>query len=227
MNKYLLEVSIKKKLAFFDLDMSFNLKKGLLAVQGFSGSGKTTTLDCISGIRTPDSGYIKLNDRYMYSGEKKINLKPKDRHIGYVFQNYALFPNMKVKDNILFGVNKKDKDNVKYAMDLSQRMKIEHLLDRYPSDISGGEKQRVAFARALAVRPEILLMDEPFSALDEDLKQSLYQDFLEIKSNENIPMILITHNNTEAKILADEIIHVENGKIKKHEDMSKHEVVYE
>ena len=217
MSEYLLEVSIKKKLAFFDLDMTFNLKKGLLAVQGFSGSGKTTTLDCISGINTPDSGYIKLNDKYMYSSDEKINIKPKNRHIGYVFQNYALFPNMKVKENILFGVDKKNKDNVEYAMDLSKRMKIEHLLDRYPSDISGGEKQRVAFARALAVKPKILLMDEPFSALDEDLKQRLYQDFLEFKSNEKIPMILITHNNTEAKILSDEIIYVENGKIKRHE----------
>lgn len=217
MNNYLLEVSIKKKLAFFDLDISFTLKKGLLAVQGFSGSGKTTTLDCISGIKTPDSGYIKLNDKYMYNSDEKINIKPKNRHIGYVFQNYALFPNMKVKENILFGVDKKNKDNVEYAMDLSERMKIEHLLDRYPSDISGGEKQRVAFARALAVKPKILLMDEPFSALDEDLKQRLYQDFLEIKSNEKIPMILITHNNTEAKMLSDEIIYVENGKIKRHE----------
>lgn len=217
MSEYLLEVSIKKKLAFFDLDISFTLKKGLLAVQGFSGSGKTTTLDCISGIKTPDSGYIKLNDKYMYNSDEKINIKPKNRHIGYVFQNYALFPNMKVKENILFGVDKKNKDNVEYAMDLSERMKIEHLLDRYPSDISGGEKQRVAFARALAVKPKILLMDEPFSALDEDLKQRLYQDFLEIKSNEKIPMILITHNNTEAKMLSDEIIYVENGKIKRHE----------
>jgi len=217
MSEYLLEVSIKKKLAFFDLDISFTLKKGLLAVQGFSGSGKTTTLDCISGIKTPDSGYIKLNDKYMYSSDEKINIKPKNRHIGYVFQNYALFPNMKVKENILFGVDKKNKDNVEYAMDLSERMKIEHLLDRYPSDISGGEKQRVSFARALAVKPKILLMDEPFSALDEDLKQRLYQDFLEIKSNEKIPMILITHNNTEAKMLSDEIIYVENGKIKRHE----------
>lgn len=221
MNSYLLEVSIKKKLAFFDLDMTFNLKKGLLAVQGFSGSGKTTTLDCISGINTPDSGYIKLNDKYMYSSDEKINIKPKNRHIGYVFQNYALFPNMKVKENILFGVDKKNKDNVEYAMDLSKRMKIEHLLDRYPSDISGGEKQRVAFARALAVKPKILLMDEPFSALDEDLKQRLYQDFLEFKSNEKIPMILITHNNTEAKILSDEIIYVENGKIKRHENINE------
>ena len=221
MNSYLLEVSIKKKLAFFDLDISFTLKKGLLAVQGFSGSGKTTTLDCISGIKTPDSGYIKLNDKYMYSSDEKINIKPKDRHIGYVFQNYALFPNMKVKDNILFGVNKKDKNSIKYAMDLSERMKIEHLLERYPSDISGGEKQRVAFARALAVKPKILLMDEPFSALDEDLKQRLYQDFLEFKSNEKIPMILITHNNTEAKMLSDEIIYVENGKIKRHENINE------
>lgn len=215
MNEFLLDVTIQKKLNFFDLDIAFQLEKGLLAIQGFSGSGKTTTLDCISGIKTPDAGYIKLNDTILYSSEKKINLPIKDRNVGYVFQNYALFPHMTVKENILFGVDKKNCENIDYAIHFATMMKIEHLLDRYPSDISGGEKQRVAFARAMSVKPEILLLDEPFSALDEDLKESLYKDFLDFKIKENIPMILITHNKNEANILADSILHFESGKIVK------------
>lgn len=215
MSDFLLEVNIQKKLKFFDLDVGFQLKKGLLAIQGFSGSGKTTTLDCISGIKTPDKGYINLNGNVLYDSAKKINMPIKDRNVGYVFQNYALFPNMKVRENILFGVDKKDKEQVEYALNLADMMKISHLLDRYPSDISGGEKQRVAFARAMSVRPQILLMDEPFSALDEELKEELYKDFLDFKSREKIPMILITHNKNEAQVLSDEIIYFEGGKIVK------------
>lgn len=213
MQEILLEVNIQKKLKFFDLDVSFKLQKGLLAIQGLSGSGKTTTLDCISGIKTPDTGYIILNGKYLYSSKHNINLPIRKRKVGYVFQSYALFPNMTVEKNIFFGIDKKDEQAKEYALELAKKLKIEHLLDRFPSDISGGEKQRVAFARALSVRPEILLMDEPFSALDEDLKEKLYEDFIDFKSKENIPMILITHNRYEANKLADNIIHFENGKI--------------
>ena len=213
MQDMLLDVNIQKKLNFFDLDVSFSLSKGLLAIQGLSGSGKTTTLDCISGLKTPDKGYIKLNGRYLYSSEDKINLPIRKRKVGYVFQNYALFPNMTVKNNIFFGINKKDNIAKEYALDLANNLNITHLLDRYPSDISGGEKQRVALARALAVKPDILLLDEPFSALDEDLKERLYEDFLSFKEKENIPMILITHNKYEAQKLADTIIHFESGNI--------------
>lgn len=213
MSNILLDVNIQKKLKFFELDISFKLEKGLLAIQGLSGSGKTTTLDCISGIKTADSGYIKLNDKYLYSSEQKINLPIRKRKVGYVFQSYALFPNMTVRKNIFFAIDKKDETGKAYVLDLVEKLNITHLLDRYPSDISGGEKQRAAFARALAVRPDILLMDEPFSALDEDLKEKLYDDFIDFKSKENIPMILITHNRYEANRLADNIIHFENGKI--------------
>ncbi|MGP1411547.1 MAG: ATP-binding cassette domain-containing protein [Peptoanaerobacter stomatis] len=213
MQDILLDVNIQKKLNFFDLDVSFSLSKGLLAIQGLSGSGKTTTLDCISGLKIPDKGYIKLNGRYLYSSEDKINLPIRKRKVGYVFQSYALFPNMTVKNNIFFGINKKDNIAKEYALNLANNLNIIHLLDRYPSDISGGEKQRVALARALAVKPEILLLDEPFSALDEDLKERLYEDFLSFKEKENIPMILITHNKYEAQKLADTIIHFESGNI--------------
>ena len=210
----ILDVDIQKKLEFFELDIKFTVGNGLLAIQGMSGSGKTTILNCISGIKTADKGHIRLNNKIFFSSNDNINMKIKDRNVGYVFQNYALFPHMTVKENILFGVDKK---NINYEKELSyikDMMKIRHLMDKYPSEISGGEKQRVAFARAMIIRPDILLLDEPFSALDEDLKEDIYKDLLNIKKSQNIPIILITHNKNEAKILADKIIYIHNGKIK-------------
>ena len=210
----MLDVDIQKKLEFFELDIKFTVGNGLLAIQGMSGSGKTTILNCISGIKTADKGHIRLNNRIFFSSNDNINMKIKDRNVGYVFQNYALFPHMTVKENILFGVNKKYTDYEKELSYISDMMKIRHLMDKYPSEISGGEKQRVAFARAMIIRPDILLLDEPFSALDEDLKEDIYKDLLNIKKSQNIPIILITHNKNEAKILADKIIYIHNGKIK-------------
>ena len=210
----ILDVYIQKKLEFFELDIKFTVGNGLLAIQGMSGSGKTTILNCISGIKTADKGHIRLNSKIFFSSNDNINMKIKDRNVGYVFQNYALFPHMTVKENILFGVNKKYTDYEKELSYISDMMKIRHLMDKYPSEISGGEKQRVAFARAMIIRPDILLLDEPFSALDEDLKEDIYKDLLNIKKSQNIPIILITHNKNEAKILADKIIYIHNGKIK-------------
>ena len=210
----ILDVDIQKKLEFFELDIKFTVGNGLLAIQGMSGSGKTTILNCISGIKTADKGHIRLNNKIFFSSNDNINMKIKDRNVGYVFQNYALFPHMTVKENILFGVNKKYTDYEKELLYISDMMKIRHLMDKYPSEISGGEKQRVAFARAMIIRPDILLLDEPFSALDEDLKEDIYKDLLNIKKSQNIPIILITHNKNEAKILADKVIYIHNGKIK-------------
>lgn len=210
----MLDVDIQKKLEFFELDIKFTVGNGLLAIQGMSGSGKTTILNCISGIKTADKGHIRLNNRILFSSNDNVNMKIKDRNVGYVFQNYALFPHMTVRENILFGVDKKNINYEKELSYISDMMKIRHLMDKYPSEISGGEKQRVAFARAMIIRPDILLLDEPFSALDEDLKEDIYIDLLNIKKSQNIPIILITHNKNEAKILADKIIYIHNGKIK-------------
>jgi len=210
----MLDVDIQKKLEFFELDIKFTVGNILLAIQGMSGSGKTTILNCISGIKTADKGHIRLNNRILFSSNDNVNMKIKDRNVGYVFQNYALFPHMTVIENILFGVDKKNINYEKELSYISDMMKISHLMNKYPSEISGGEKQRVAFARAMITRPDILLLDEPFSALDEDLKEDIYKDLLNIKKSQNIPIILITHNKNEAKILADKIIYIHNGKIK-------------
>lgn len=210
----MLDVDIQKKLEFFELDIKFTVGNILLAIQGMSGSGKTTILNCISGIKTADKGHIRLNNKILFSSNDNVNMKIKDRNVGYVFQNYALFPHMAVRENILFGVDKKNINYEKELSYISDMMKISHLMNKYPSEISGGEKQRVAFARAMITRPDILLLDEPFSALDEDLKEDIYKDLLNIKKSQNIPIILITHNKNEAKILADKIIYIHNGKIK-------------
>ncbi|MDO5707272.1 MAG: ATP-binding cassette domain-containing protein [Andreesenia angusta] len=214
----LLEARIYKKLRFFDLDMDLNLKKEVLVIQGHSGSGKTTLLNCISGIAQPDKGFVNIESDILYSDEKKINKPIRDRNIGYMFQNYALFPNMTVEKNLIFGINKKNLGHMKYLNDLMEIFKISHLKNRYPGDISGGEKQRVALARSLTTRPKVMLMDEPFSALDTETKDILYREFLEFKKEFDIGVMLITHNDEEARYLGDRIIKIDNGKIISIED---------
>ncbi|NFV12124.1 ATP-binding cassette domain-containing protein [Clostridium sporogenes] len=207
----MVELDIVKKLKYFDLQCKLNLGNEVVALQGTSGSGKTTTLDCIAGIKRPDKGTININDRVVFSSSQNIDLPIKDRHIGYLFQNYALFPHMTVEGNILFGVkNQKDYD-INYIKYITEIFKIEHLKDRRPNQISGGEKQRVALARALAVKPNVLMLDEPFSALDKGTKEMVYKEFMEYKKNFKISIILVTHNSYEAELLADRTMIIHEG----------------
>lgn len=156
----MIRLDIVKSLNYFDLQCNLTLGNEIVALQGSSGSGKTTILDCIAGIKTPDIGIIKIDNKIVFSSSKNINLPIKDRHVGYLFQNYALFPHMTVEENILFGVkNQKDYD-ISYIKYITETFKIQHLKDRKPNQISGGEKQRVALARALAIKPNVLMLDE-------------------------------------------------------------------
>jgi molybdate transport system ATP-binding protein len=186
----MLDIKIYKKLNNFDLDIEFKSDKKLIAIVGKSGSGKTTILRCIAGLEEYD-GFIK--------GVKNI---------GVIFQNYALFPNMNVVENLKFA-----KDDIKEIKKLISIMELEGLEDKYPHTLSGGEAQRVALARALLLKPDILLLDEPFSALNQSLKQKLYKEIEFIKEKFNIQIILISHDLGEVYRLADEIIEIENGKI--------------
>ena len=200
----MVDIKIFKKMHYFNLNVQFSIDKETLVIQGPSGSGKTTILDCISGIKSPDEGDILINNKSIFSSNKNIDVKIKDRNIGYVFQNYALFPNMNIRENVSFGIKckkTKDSDYVNYLMDV------------YPKQISGGEKQRAALARALAVKPEILLLDEPFSALDVNTKNVVYNEFLQLKKLWKIDIILVTHNPEEARLLGDKIINIESGSI--------------
>lgn len=206
--KLMLSVDIEKELELFKLDIKFNIGKEVLAIQGASGSGKTTILNIIAGLLKADRSEIANGDVILESSNKKIYLPSRKRNVGYMFQNYGLFPHLNVEKNIKFAM----KDNELYDI-LLNVLNLTDLLKRYPSDISGGEKQRVALLRTLVTNPKVLLMDEPFSALDTQLKEKLYPSFRELIKSLDIPVLIITHDNDEAKILADKIIHIDKGKI--------------
>lgn len=204
----MLKCNIEKKLNHFVLNAEFIVENQILCVMGESGSGKTSILNSIAGLLTPDKGEIILDDNILFSD--KINLKPQERNIGYVFQDYALFPNMSVKDNIFF--MNPDKN---YTNSLIEKLGIEYILLNFPNTLSGGEKQKVSIVRALANKPRLLLMDEPFSSIDEKFKNKFYEELIEIKKSLDIPIIMVTHNRYEAEILSDRLIFIDKGKIVK------------
>ena len=212
---------INKKLHSFELDVSFSAGRELIVIEGASGAGKTTVLNCIAGITEPDKGRIAVDDRELYNGADRINVAAEKRNLGYLFQNYALFPNMTVKQNVLYGIkNKKEfRDNVartelmEYADYMMETLGIMHLADRKPGRISGGEKQRTALARALVTKPSMLLLDEPFSALDAETKEIVYEEFGTFKESLQIPIMLITHDHRESELFADKIITLKEGRI--------------
>ncbi|AKB62327.1 ABC transporter ATP-binding protein [Methanosarcina mazei] len=198
----------------FTLDVSFEMENELVVLFGPSGSGKTTLFKCISGITEPDSGKITVDNRVYYDKDRKINLPIQKRNLGYVFQNYTLFPHMNVRKNIECGLKEwKKEEREKRVMEMLNLLHIEELEIRYPSQLSGGQKQRVALARALAPRPGILLLDEPFSALDMKIRTRLAEKIKNLQNKIEIPLLFITHNLEEAFLLADRIIILHAGKI--------------
>ena len=209
----MLEVQIYKKLAEFDLDVSFQVNDNILGLMGASGSGKSMTLKCIAGIETPDQGRIVLNNRVLFDSEKKINVPIQKRNVGYMFQSYALFPNMNVYENISVGLRaRKVKDVDIVAQKVMKQFQISELASRYSKQLSGGQRQRVALARLMAYEPDVLLLDEPFSALDEDLKEDLLR---ELKSELQIskPVIFVSHNKEEVNELCDFKYKIKQGEI--------------
>ena len=207
-------VDIKKKLNGFNLDIKFR-DKGTIGLLGASGSGKSMTLKSIAGIVEPDSGIIIINDRVVFDSEKGINLPPQKRNVGMVFQNYALFPHMTVGQNIGFSLRKSFSKTIinNKVLSIAKNMEIEELLNRYPNQLSGGQQQRVALARVLIRDPEILLLDEPFSALDSYLKMNL-QEWLEILIKEfNGPVIFVSHNIQEVSRICNNIIVLDKGNV--------------
>ena len=209
----MLEVQIYKKLAEFDLDASFQVDDNILGLMGASGSGKSMTLKCIAGIETPDCGRIVLNGRVLFDSEKKINVPIQKRNVGYMFQSYALFPNMSVYENVCVGLKaRKVKDVDGVVKKVMQQFRIFELASRYPKQLSGGQRQRVALARLMAYEPDVLLLDEPFSALDEDLKEDLLR---ELKSELQIskPVVFVSHNKEEVNELCDFKYKIKQGEI--------------
>ena len=208
-----LKVNIKKKLKEFDLDVEFELKQKHLGILGPSGCGKSMTLKSIAGIVNPDEGIVSLTsdvETVYYDSARKINLKPQKRNVGYLFQNYALFPNMTVEENVAIGLSKNNKKDVS---DIIKRFRLEVLEKRYPRQLSGGQQQRVALARILAYSPDVILLDEPFSAMDTFLKEQLRLELVNSLKDFDGFTILVTHDRDEAFQFCDELIILDEGKI--------------
>lgn len=195
------------------MEIRLQMEKEILVLIGPSGSGKTTILQCLAGLLQPVSGYIKLNGRTLYSAAEKINVPSRYRRIGYVFQDYALFPHMTVCQNVLYGL-KREKRNNSYLLnplELLRSFGIAHLMNRYPGQISGGEKQRVALARALAAQPDLLLLDEPFCAVDRERRAILYRELRQWQQEWRIPVVLVTHDEEDAGALGNTVITLTGG----------------
>lgn len=206
-------VDIKKKLLDFDLKINFQCNNSILGILGESGSGKSMTLRSIAGLITPDEGKIILNGRTLFDSTAKINVPIKDRRIGFLFQNYALFPHMTVEKNIGYALSKFPLQERNRIIDeMLTMMQISHLRKRYPHEISGGQQQRVALARALAVNPEALFLDEPFSALDNHLRGIMLKEMSRNLSNYNGVTLFVTHNMEEAYQLCENLIIISNGR---------------
>lgn len=212
-----LYVDIEKKLKDFTLRVKFTANKaaanGITGILGASGCGKSMTLKSIAGIVIPDRGRIVLNDRVLFDSERRIHVKVQARKAGYLFQNYALFPNMTIRDNIEIAAEGTKAERRKTAGRYLELMKIQELADSYPGRLSGGQQQRAALARILASKPEVLMLDEPFSALDTYLKELLQIELLDILKSYQGDILLVTHNRDEVYRFCDQVHILDRGRI--------------
>jgi len=211
----MLSVDFRIKRDDFNIDINFAAGNNDIAVLfGPSGCGKTTILRCIAGLERPEDGRILQDGKVFFSSDDNICIAPRYRRVGYMFQEYALFPHLSVKDNILYGVKKHTCYSNNLYNDLTKLLKISSLLDRAIDRLSGGEKQRVALVRALMAEPEVLLLDEPLSAIDCETSRQIQVELNQLQRRWQIPFILVTHNLTEVKVLGTKIFDMENGRIK-------------
>jgi molybdate transport system ATP-binding protein len=211
-----IKVCVRKKLSrTFTLETEFETRgRDCLGILGASGCGKSMTLKCIAGIETPDEGFISINGRTLFDSAKKINLKPQARRVGYLFQNYALFPRMTARENITAGLPGRETgaEKARKAAGWIRRFGLEGLENQYPAMLSGGQQQRTALARMLIGEPEALLLDEPFSALDTNLREQMQLQMLELLENRN-DVILVTHSRDEAFKLCGELLIMDRGRV--------------
>ena len=202
----------------FVIDVSFTSDASRLVLFGPSGAGKTQTLKMLAGIVRPDRGRIAIADRVLYDSSAAVNLSPQARHLAYVFQDYALFPHLTVRQNIAFArrsgwLNPPRRVNDEAADRWIGAFHLEPVAGHYPHQVSGGQRQRTALARALVNDPTALLLDEPFAALDRRLRQRLREEMRELLASLRIPMLLITHDEEDLRMLADEVVHVLAGRV--------------
>lgn len=205
-----MHIRITKKLKNFLLDIDFRASERL-AILGPSGCGKSMTLKCIAGIVTPDQGQITLNGRVLFDKQRKIHLKTQSRKVGFLFQDYALFPTMDVLTNISCALSGSKKEKKEKANEMAARFRLQGLEKHYPHQLSGGQQQRTALARAMACEPDILLLDEPFSALDVYLKKQIQSETLSFLEDFPGEMIMVTHDPSEAALLCKHTLVLDNG----------------
>jgi molybdate transport system ATP-binding protein len=213
-----LEVRIRKRFpnpeGTFNLNVHFRALAGFTIIFGASGAGKTTLLDCIAGLSDPDEGRIFVGGEDLYDSEKKCNVPAWKRRIGYVHQDLALFPHLTVEENVAYGLRALSAtDRTTRCRDILARFRIERMRERRPSQISGGERQRAALARALVTEPRALLLDEPLAALDRLTKAALINDLRKWNQHYRVPILLVTHNGEEVFALGDEVVILDTGRI--------------
>jgi molybdate transport system ATP-binding protein len=198
----------------FVLDVDASFAPGFTVLFGPSGAGKSTLLDCIAGLQQPDSGEIRLEERYFFDATRNLWLPPQGRKLAYVFQSLALFPHLSVEQNIRYGLNHLAlSEQSKRVKDIAKNFRIENLLSRRPAQLSGGEKQRVALARALVTRPSVLLLDEPLTGLDSALRRSILEDLRAWNEASRIPILYVTHNREEVDAIGERVVTLVNGRV--------------
>ena len=212
-----LYADIHKKIDDFELNMLIESDASRIGILGESGSGKSMTLRSIAGIEEVDSGHIEVDGRVLYDPETKTNLKPQKRKVGYMFQNYALFPTMSVLKNVMAGLGKSTDENKSKAMDMLRRFRMDGYEDRLPGELSGGQQQRVALARIMVTEPDLILLDEPFSALDAYLRDRMQLEMMEMLAAYPGQVLMVSHNRDELYRFSEELFVVQKGKIIRHD----------
>jgi molybdate transport system ATP-binding protein len=210
----MLEIRIRKQLRDFALDIELTASGGITVLFGRSGSGKSMTLACVAGLATPDEGRIVVNGRCFYNSQANINLPPQQRRVGFVSQDYLLFPHLTVAQNVAFGLVRQSRPEREVIVaEALTWLGLEALARQRPHELSGGQQQRVALARALVTRPQVMLLDEPFSALDSPTRLRLRQDLLRLQEELKVPMLFVTHDLAEARLMGERMALVADGRV--------------
>ena len=211
-----LYADIHKRIGEFDLNVMIESSADRVGILGESGSGKSMTLRCIAGIEPVDSGHIEVNGRVLYDSAGKINMKPQKRNVGYMFQNYALFPTMSVIKNVMAGLGRPTEENRGKASDMLKRFRMDGFEDRLPGELSGGQQQRVALARIMVTEPALILLDEPFSALDSYLRDRMQVEMLEMLEDYTGQVVMVSHSRDELYRFSNELFVLSKGSIIRH-----------